>query len=119
MAVEILVPHLNPAGAAIGLAQLHAEHAALFGGASRPSAAEPTTTQTVTARTGTARTGTAEAVTAEPGWDDELAGLAVASGDPHQVKLVEACRRAYRASHDPTLAGPFLDAARTVTGHDA
>src|SRR5712691_4105013 len=42
----------------------------------------------------------------------ELAGAAVRSLDPHQVKLVEACRRGHAATGDPA----FVAAAETVTG---
>jgi hypothetical protein len=41
-----------------------------------------------------------------------LAGAAVRSLDPHQVKLVEACRRGDAATGDPAFAA----AAETVTG---
>jgi hypothetical protein len=44
--------------------------------------------------------------------DDRLAQVAADSRDPHQVKLVEACRRGYAATGDPTFAA----AAETVTG---
>jgi hypothetical protein len=37
---------------------------------------------------------------------------AVRSLDPHQVKLVEACRRGHAATGDPAFAA----AAETVTG---
>jgi hypothetical protein len=42
----------------------------------------------------------------------ELARAAVRSLDPHQVKLVEACRRGLAATGDPAFAA----AAETVTG---
>jgi hypothetical protein len=45
-------------------------------------------------------------------WDDDAVVAAVVSGDAHQVKLVEACRRGYEA----TGSGAFVTAARTVTG---
>ncbi len=89
MALEILVRHVPRAAGAGGLAQVRAEHAALYataGPESRPHAAGDVSV--------------------------ELARAAEASGDPHQVKLVEACRRAHRASGDPE----FVLAARTVTG---
>ena len=41
-----------------------------------------------------------------------LAVAAVRSLDPHQVKLVEACRRGHAATGDPAFAA----AAETVTG---
>ena len=36
---------------------------------------------------------------------DHFGALAVSSGDPHQVKLVEACFRAYRETSSDTFAG--------------
>ena len=42
----------------------------------------------------------------------ELVQAAVSSLDPHQVKLVEACRRGLAATGDPAFAA----AAQTVTG---
>ena len=45
-------------------------------------------------------------------WDPELTAAAVHSLDPHQVKLVEACRRGLAATGDPAFAA----AAETVTG---
>ena len=51
----------------------------------------------------------------DPGrWDEDVAVAAAESGDPHQVKLVEACRRGFEITGD---AG-FLEASRTVTGLD-
>jgi hypothetical protein len=44
--------------------------------------------------------------------DGELAEAAANSRDVHQVKLVEACRRALAISRDPV----FSAAAETVTG---
>jgi hypothetical protein len=89
MAVEILVGHIPTQAAAAALAQVHAEHAALYAGVepvAQPRPAGP------------------------PG--GELAGAAVRSLDPHQVKLVEACRRGLAATGDPAFAA----AAETVTG---
>ncbi len=40
--------------------------------------------------------------------------LAVRSLDPHQVKLIEACRRGHAATGDPAFAAAA--AAETVTG---
>ena len=42
----------------------------------------------------------------------DLTAVAVRSLDPHQVKLVEACRRGLAATGDPAFAA----AAETVTG---
>jgi hypothetical protein len=89
MAVEILVPHISAAAGAAALAQVHAEHAALYAGT--PPAAEP--------RPASPHGG-------------ELALAAARSLDPHQVKLVEACRRGLAATGDPAFAA----AAETVTG---
>src|SRR6202043_1871793 len=68
MAVEILAAHIPATDGAAALAQVHAEHAALY------AATEPVT-QPHAAR--------------PPGSD--LTVAAVRSLDPHQVKLVEAC----------------------------
>jgi hypothetical protein len=89
MAVEILAAHIPAADGAVALAQVHAEHAALYAGtepAARPHPASPR--------------------------GSELAAAAVRSLDPHQVKLVEACRRGHAATGDPAFAA----AAETVTG---
>jgi hypothetical protein len=89
MAVEILVAHIPAADGAAALAQVHAEHAALYAGTepvTQPHPARP------------------------PG--GELTVAAVRSLDPHQVKLVEACRRGHAATGDPAFAA----AAETVTG---
>ena len=78
--------------AAAALAQVHAEHAALYVGVEavdEPYPASP------------------------PG--GELTAAAVHSLDPHQVKLVEACRRGHAATGDPAFAA----AAETVTGLSA
>ena len=88
MALEILIDHIPSPAAAAGLAQLRAEHEALY-------------------------RDTAVARPAPAGADDSrLAHAAVSSGDPHQVKLVEACRRGWQATGD--LA--FAAAAECVTG---
>ncbi|HWC37121.1 MAG TPA: hypothetical protein VG476_01270 [Acidimicrobiales bacterium] len=89
MAVELMADHIPPSAGAAGLAQVHAEHAALYRGANPTERAEPVGAS-----------------------DDRLAQVAADSRDPHQVKLVEACRRGYAATGDPTFAA----AAETVTG---
>jgi hypothetical protein len=89
MAVELLAPHISPAAGEVALAQVRAEHAAMYGG--RPAV------------------GSADVAGVA---DGELARAAAASRDPHQVKLVEACRRGLRASGD----GVFAAAAERVTG---
>ena len=89
MAVEILLRHIPATVATAALAQVHAEHAALYAGVEpvdEPHPASP------------------------PG--GELAETAVHSLDPHQVKLVEACQRGLAATGDPAFAA----AAETVTG---
>jgi hypothetical protein len=91
MAVELMADHLSPEGGAAALAQVHAEHAAMY------------------RRTAPAENGAVAGVS-----DDQLARAAADSRDPHQVKLVEACRRGYAATGDPTFAA----AAETVTGFD-
>jgi hypothetical protein len=89
MAVEILVGHIPTQAAAAALAQVHAEHTALYAGVAPVTEPRPA---------------------GPPG--GELAGAAVRSLDPHQVKLVEACRRGLAATGDPAFAA----AAETVTG---
>jgi hypothetical protein len=89
MAVEILVDHVTGTAAAAALAQVRAEHDVLYAGTrpvDDPGPASPR--------------------------NDELALAAVHSLDPHQVKLVEACRRGFAATSDPAFAA----AAQTVTG---
>ena len=92
MAVEILVAHIAATDGAAALAQVRAEHAALY------AATEPVT----------------HPQPARPPGSD-LTVAAVRSLDPHQVKLVEACRRGHAANGDPA----FTAAAETVTGLDA
>jgi hypothetical protein len=89
MAVEILIGHIPAGAAAAALGQVHAEHAALYAGidpVDEPHPASPPA--------------------------GELTQAAVRSLDPHQVKLVEACRRGLAATGDPAFAA----AAETVTG---
>jgi hypothetical protein len=89
MAVELFVDHIPPAAATAGLAQVHAEHEALYGDVEAAKAAP--------------------VAGAGP---DELARAATKSHDPHQVKLIEACRRGLGVTGDPVFAA----AAETVTG---
>ena len=89
MAVEILISHIPATESAAALAQVHAEHTALYAGVDpvdEPHAASP------------------------PG--GELTAAGVHSLDPHQVRLVEACRRGLAATGYPA----FVAAAETVTG---
>ncbi|MGH9081667.1 MAG: hypothetical protein ACRDYE_16590 [Acidimicrobiales bacterium] len=88
MAVELMSPHLAAEDGAAALAQVRADHAAMYGG------------------TGSAATGGAAV------WDAEVVARAAASGDPHQVKLVEASRRGLAISGDAVFAA----AAEMVTG---
>ncbi len=88
MTVEILVAH-PAADSAAALAHVHAEHAGLY------AATEPVTQPHPACPPGR-----------------QLAGAAVRSLDPHQVKLVEACWRGHAATGDPAFAA----AAETVTG---
>ncbi len=88
MAVHLLLPHLDQSARHAALAQLTADHAALFGGS---------------------RSATDVAVSGVP--DGTLISSAEASGDPHQVKLVEAAFRARAFSGDPV----FTAAAEKVT----
>src|SRR5208282_2094441 len=89
MAVEILAAHIPATDGAAALAQVLAEHAALY------AATEPVTQPHPASPPGS-----------------QLAVAAVRSLDPHQVKLVEACRRGHAATGDPAFAA----AAETVTG---
>jgi hypothetical protein len=88
MAVELFLDHIPAAAGAAGLAQIRAEHAALY------REAAPAAEVVVAGAT-----------------DAALAQAAAASRDPHQVKLVEACRRGLAATGDRV----FSAAAETVT----
>jgi hypothetical protein len=89
MAVELFVDHVPAPAALAALAQVHAEHASMYRGT------DPMTDIDV--------------VGIESG---RLARSAADSRDPHQVKLVEACRRGLQITGDPA----FEAAAETVTG---
>jgi len=89
MAVEILVGHIPATAATAALAQVQAEHAALYAGVEPADNLRPA---------------------GPPG--GELVPAAVRSLDPHQVKLVEACQRGLAATGDAAFAA----AAQTVTG---
>ncbi|MCL2395066.1 MAG: hypothetical protein FWC87_10310 [Acidimicrobiaceae bacterium] len=88
MAVALLLPHLDEQAATAALARVRVEHDALY------SEAVPSNPVPV---------GVPAA---------EVVAKAVASRDPHQVKLVEACRRGFDLTGDPA----FVAAAETVTG---
>lgn len=89
MAVALLAGRLSEADGARALAQVEAEHRALYRGQRA-----------------------ADLRSEEKEWDTAVVDRAAKSGDPHQIKLVEACRRGLVATGD---AG-FSAAARTVTG---
>lgn len=88
MAVELLAPHLAPEDGDAALAQVRADHAAMYAGADSAPAGTDTT------------------------WDPGVVGQVADSGDPHQVKLVEACRRGLALRADPV----FVTAADVVSG---
>lgn len=87
MAVSILIRHVDEATAATALAHVKAENAVLY------ERTEPVLT-----------------VAAPDITEATLVAAAVASGDAHAVKLVEACRRGFAATDDPV----FLAAAERV-----
>ena len=89
MAVALLAGRLTEANGARALAQVEAEHRALYRGQRA-----------------------ADLSVEEKDWSAAVVDRAAKSGDPHQIKLVEACRRGLAATGD---AG-FSAAARTVTG---
>jgi len=89
MAVELFVGHIGDDAVGLGLAQIAAEHAALYRG---------------TTPVGRVEEGA--------GVESSVFEIAAASGDPHQVKLVEACRRGFDTTGDPS----FVAAAKTVVG---
>jgi hypothetical protein len=89
MAVELILDHLPTAAGEAALGQVTAEHAALFAGIDPVKKVD---------------------VIGVP--EVELSQAAANSRDVHQVKLVEACRRALAISGDPV----FVAAAETVTG---
>jgi hypothetical protein len=88
MAVHLLSGHVAPEHAVVALAQLEAEHRALYGDIT-PAAVGDTAGE----------------------WDVQVVDKAVSSFDPHQVKLVEACRRGIGLTGDPHFAA----AAQAVT----
>ncbi len=89
MAVGLLLGHLDPEAAMAAVAQVRAEHGALYSGP---------VPDTATGGPG--------------GWDGHLFSVAAQSRDAHQVKLVEACWRAFSEAGEPI----FLVAAQGVTG---
>jgi hypothetical protein len=89
MAVELLAPHIPQTAGEAALAQLQAEHAAMY-----------------------ARSHPVVEVSVAGVSDTDLAHAAADGRDPHEVKLVEACRRGFALTGD---AG-FAAAAETVVG---
>ncbi len=87
MAVELLAAHIGPAEGNAAVAQLLAEHRALYHGVVPAAVGE------------------------DAEWRDKFGVLASESGDPHQAKLVEACRRGLEL----TGSAIFVAAADTVT----
>jgi len=87
MAVHLLACHVLPVDAAHAVAQVRAEHRSLYRG--------------VTPMTDTG----------EVHWENEADAAASQSYDPHQIKLVEACRRGFELTGD----NGFAVAAQTVT----
>lgn len=91
MAVHLLAPYVPESAALVGLRQLNAEHTAMYAGAER---VDDPPVAGASAR--------------------DLADAAQTSGDPHQVKLVEASLRALATNGDSA----FSAAAEVVTGLD-
>jgi hypothetical protein len=90
MAVHLLSGHLSPADARAAVAQLRAEHRSLY------------------------RDVVSEASGGETCWDEAIVVVASSSYDSHQIKLVEACLRAFQITADAA----FLLAAEVVTSGD-
>jgi hypothetical protein len=90
MAVHLLSAYVDPGDAVAALAQLEAEHRALYRDVSEAPLAD---------------------ADADGVWDSHCTERAVGSFDPHQVKLVEACRRGLGLTGDRR----FIAAARVVT----
>jgi len=91
MAVDLLTGHVAPEDGSLALAQVRAEHTALYGRSDPVSVAGPSIV-----------------------WEEEFVGAAADSHDAHQVKLVEACRRGL----DITGDAAFVLAAARVTGRN-
>jgi hypothetical protein len=88
MAAELLLPHVGETAGLELLAQLRADHTSFYGAA-------------------TPRVPVTSAAVEWPAVSEDAA----ASHDPHQVKLVEACKRGWEATGD----GVFTRAAAIVT----
>jgi len=90
MAVHLLGEHLSPAGARAAVTQLRAEHRSLY------------------------RDVVPQIIDGDTRWDESTVVAASSSYDSHQIKLVEASRRAFHITADPA----FLLAAEVVTSGD-
>ena len=90
MAVHLLSGHLSSADARAAATQLRAEHRSLY--------------RDVVPQVGDGDTR----------WDEATVVAASSSYDSHQIKLVEACRRAFQITADPA----FSLAAQLVTSND-
>lgn len=88
LAVRLLVDHVHVSARPAALAQVRAELTALYRGIAPADPGSPAPL------------------------DNQVVLSASTSGDPHQVKLVEACRRGLEATGDLSFAA----AARAVTG---
>jgi hypothetical protein len=88
MGLDLVAQHLGEEVAGRAWVQLRAEQLSMYPPVDPPATVDPAA-----------------------GWDEEFGPRAAASHDPHQVKLVEACRRGFEATKDPT----FITAARLVT----
>jgi hypothetical protein len=89
MAVQLLSGYLHPSDAASAVAQLEAEHRVVLEGITPAPIGD-----------------------SDGDWDVEAPERSARSFDPHQVKLVEACRRGLGLTGDARFAA----AARVVTG---
>jgi hypothetical protein len=89
MAAQLLLPHMGETGGLELLAQVRADHTSFYGAVRPPVAAGVSAVD----------------------WP-AVSENAAASHDPHQVKLVEACKRGWQATGDHA----FTRAATIVTG---
>jgi hypothetical protein len=89
MAVELLLPHITEDDGLAALAQVRAEHAAMYGDDDLSMADHPNQT-----------------------WDEHVAMAAADSHDVHAVKLVEACHRGFVSTSDPSFTAAAGRVAR-------
>ena len=92
MAVELLLPHIAEDDGLAALAQVRGEHAAMYGD-DDPAPLGPSQE-----------------------WDERVGLAAAHSHDVHAVKLVEACRRGYASTSDPSFAAAAGQVARRRRG---